>query len=68
MAHAKLQKQKESFSATNFVKLKNKQKRVVGCKSEVTMVRRGDGLLESLEGTAKKPQIGCDRNGSLSEF
>lgn len=53
MAHAKLQKQKEPFSAST-VELKHKQERVVGYKCEVTVVRWGNSLLESLEGTAKK--------------
>lgn len=53
MAHARLQKQKDSFSAST-VKLKNKQERVVGNKYEVTGVKQGNSLLESLRGTVKK--------------
>lgn len=53
MAHANLQKQKDSFSAST-VKLKNKQERVVGNKCKVTGVKWGNSLLENLGGTVEK--------------
>ena len=67
MAHAKLPEaeKKKSFSARSIIKLKNKQKIAVGHKYEVTMVRQGNGLLESLEGTAKKQRFDVIGNREL---
>lgn len=64
MAHVNLQKQKDSFSAST-VKLKNKQERAVGYRYEVTVVKGGNSLLESLGGTTKKHRFDVIGNREL---
>lgn len=58
MAHANLQKQKDSFSAST-VKLKNKQERAVGYKYEVTVVKGGR---KTGEGYRPQKRIGGEKS------